>query len=174
LRTISQVEIGAVTPNRRKTRAEFEPTRTRLDNVRLAHVERVAAKIVAVQLDQVARAAHCGALTSLLARSLSCHTWAAVNTTTNPKIIPNGDSLPAEIALKERARSPAVRTVTTEEIAAPTKYITPKTTSAIDHRKIVQPVVQCSALAANNCRCAHIGVVERNQRAMPVQSSVQK
>jgi len=31
-----------------------------LDSARLAHVERVAAKIVAVQLDQVARAAHCG------------------------------------------------------------------------------------------------------------------
>src|SRR6202040_844661 len=128
------------TPNRRKTRAEFEPTRTRLDSARLAHVERVAAKIVAVQLDQVARAAHCGALPSLLARSLSCHTWAAVNTTNNPKIIPNGDSIPAEIALIERARSPPARTITTAEIAAATKYVTPKTTSAIHHRKIVQPV----------------------------------
>src|SRR5262245_22768541 len=41
--------------------------------------------------------------TAVLARSLSVQTWAAVNATNKPKILPNGGSIPGEIALNALA-----------------------------------------------------------------------
>jgi hypothetical protein len=48
-----------------------------------------------------------------------------------PKIMPNGGSIPGEIALNARARSPFARVVTSPQIPAATKYVKPNTTRAI-------------------------------------------
>src|SRR5262249_39799648 len=50
--------------------------------------------------------------TAVLARSLSVQTCAAVNATNRPKIMPNGGSMPGEMALNARPRSPSERAVT--------------------------------------------------------------
>jgi hypothetical protein len=44
---------------------------------------------------------------------------------------PNGGSIPGEIALNARPRSPCARAVTSPQIPAATKYVKPNTTSAI-------------------------------------------
>jgi hypothetical protein len=51
--------------------------------------------------------------TAALARSLSPHTCAAMKATKSPKMMPKTGSIPGEMALKERARSPTARTATT-------------------------------------------------------------
>src|SRR5262249_46536481 len=69
--------------------------------------------------------------TAAWARSLSFQTCAAVNTTNKPKIMANGDSIPVEIALNARARSPFASAVTSPWIAAAIKYVKAKTTRVI-------------------------------------------
>src|SRR5215475_11376332 len=72
-------------------------------------------------------------LTAALARSLSLQTCAAVNATNKPKITPSGDSMPAETALNDLASPLLASAPTTAWIANVSKYVKPKTSSAIHH-----------------------------------------
>jgi hypothetical protein len=70
-------------------------------------------------------------LTAALARSLSFQTCAAVNTTKRAKMAPSGARMPGVIASNECAPSPTEKIATSTWIAAATKYVMPKTTSAL-------------------------------------------
>src|SRR5215475_3566111 len=62
--------------------------------------------------------------TAALALSLSVQTCAAVNATKRPKMMPNGGSIPGEIALNARPSSPFARIVTSQQVPAASKNVT--------------------------------------------------